>query len=324
MFPRLHALQDAVALLWRQAIEALQALLKLLLLLRRQFPELRIVAQRAFLLVGRQVLVVAKPVTSVGARFSRRGWGFCRILGCRLLSCVSLLTRFLPLFSAFSAALRERATRSLRASQNLRGQQNRACYGCNQHLPRHGAQSPHVVPLPSNSASSSSPAEHSAGCQYRPTRQNPRIDRCRCPAFANPRPRFRVPRLRSTGPPLAHRRRGLPSHSHARRTARCQLPLRAEEPPPWPSQDAATTQTNRVLARSPSLSVPAIEPGAAYQNTPMVPAPPTHPSAPWSGATLRIAPHKARTPASVLGSDLTPASIQRPSPASLSVVPRIS
>jgi hypothetical protein len=53
MLPSFHAIQDSLLLFWRQAIEVLQALLQLLLALRRKPPELRIVFQRSLLFLRR-------------------------------------------------------------------------------------------------------------------------------------------------------------------------------------------------------------------------------------------------------------------------------
>jgi hypothetical protein len=75
-------LQYALPLFWRQAVEPLKALLKLLLSLSGEFLKLRIAPQSAFLLLRRQVLVVAEPIAGVGTRLSRRSRRSSWILWC--------------------------------------------------------------------------------------------------------------------------------------------------------------------------------------------------------------------------------------------------
>jgi len=73
-------LQHALPLFWRQSVESLETLLKLLLSLRGEFLKLRIAPQGALLLLRGQVLVVAKPIAGVGTRLSRRSRRPRRIL----------------------------------------------------------------------------------------------------------------------------------------------------------------------------------------------------------------------------------------------------
>src|SRR6185369_4846411 len=66
-----HHLQRTLLLLWRHAVEVLQALLQLLLPLRRKILEVRIVFQ-LLLLFGRwQIAVSAQPISDMHCRTSR-------------------------------------------------------------------------------------------------------------------------------------------------------------------------------------------------------------------------------------------------------------
>jgi hypothetical protein len=65
-------LQYALPLFWRQSVEPLEALLKLLLSPRGELLELRIAPQSPFLLLRRQVLIVAKPIAGMRTRLSQR------------------------------------------------------------------------------------------------------------------------------------------------------------------------------------------------------------------------------------------------------------
>lgn len=67
MLPRLHAIEDALLLLWWQAGETLQLPYQCLLTLGREASELRIAQQRTLLLSRRYVLVMAKPIASVSS-----------------------------------------------------------------------------------------------------------------------------------------------------------------------------------------------------------------------------------------------------------------
>ena len=59
MLPSLHPVQDAILLLRREAIEALQTLAQLLLLIRLQVSELWIILQSLLLLILRNTLILA-------------------------------------------------------------------------------------------------------------------------------------------------------------------------------------------------------------------------------------------------------------------------
>src|SRR6266581_76786 len=65
VLPGFHPVQDAFLLFGGQTREVLQALQELRLPLRRELLKVRIVLQRLALLVGRKILVAAKPVSSV-------------------------------------------------------------------------------------------------------------------------------------------------------------------------------------------------------------------------------------------------------------------
>jgi hypothetical protein len=71
VLPGFHAAQHLLLPFRRQAVKALQALLKLLLSVRRKSPELGIILQRAPLLVRRQVAVTIQPLTCVVTFFGR-------------------------------------------------------------------------------------------------------------------------------------------------------------------------------------------------------------------------------------------------------------
>ena len=72
MFPGFHPIQHPLLLLRGETGEMLQSLPQLLLTLRRQTAECRIVAQGALLFSGRQILVPAQPVTSMSLPRVRR------------------------------------------------------------------------------------------------------------------------------------------------------------------------------------------------------------------------------------------------------------
>jgi hypothetical protein len=82
VLPGFHALQDAVLLLLREAAETQQPFPQDLLPGRRKVAELGIVVESFLLLIGRQVLVTAEPLSGVTG--------------------LRLLPRFLPLLASFS------------------------------------------------------------------------------------------------------------------------------------------------------------------------------------------------------------------------------
>ena len=93
VLPGFHAVQDAFLLLSGQAGKVLQSLLQTGLLLRREPAELRIRFESAALLHGRQITVLAQPVsgmaglvlrTRLTGRLPRTRWLLMRLLRVRL------------------------------------------------------------------------------------------------------------------------------------------------------------------------------------------------------------------------------------------------
>ena len=71
MFPCLHAPQHLLLAVGRHTVEPLQPLLQPLLTFRRKTPELRVVFQRAPLLIERLIAVLIQPL----ARMMSLCWG---------------------------------------------------------------------------------------------------------------------------------------------------------------------------------------------------------------------------------------------------------
>jgi hypothetical protein len=63
VLPSLHSPEHLLLPIWRHGIEALKALFKPLLTLRRKTPKLRIVLQRAPLLVRRETAIAVEPLS---------------------------------------------------------------------------------------------------------------------------------------------------------------------------------------------------------------------------------------------------------------------
>jgi hypothetical protein len=71
VLPGFHAPEDLLLPIWWHAIEVLQALFEFLLAIARQTPELRVILQRAFLLIKRLLAMLVQPLPRVMALCGR-------------------------------------------------------------------------------------------------------------------------------------------------------------------------------------------------------------------------------------------------------------
>jgi len=87
VLPGFHAIDNAVLLLRRQAVEVLQPPAQHLLSCGREMAELRIVFQRLLLLLGREIPVLLQPLPGVVLWF-RYGLGSCLMSLCNPAECL--------------------------------------------------------------------------------------------------------------------------------------------------------------------------------------------------------------------------------------------
>src|ERR1700690_3975390 len=143
VLPGFHAVEHALLLLRRQAGKMLQAVSQPCLLLRRQPAKLRIAFERAALLGGRQIFIVAEPVTGV-ARLVLRRKGSVGVagIGTCLFRTIFLKTFFLPKPVPLPFRIWGRMLRSRRLPLGERTGQQQRCQTA-----RNGYPAQHSLPL---------------------------------------------------------------------------------------------------------------------------------------------------------------------------------
>src|SRR5208337_3435027 len=161
---------DFLLLFGRPLVEVLQSLTQPLLLLRREFAELRIVLQRLLLLLGRQVPILAQPLA--GMRWL--GGLFSGVRGCLMM--LLLLLLLMLLCRAWDDAQQSNQQHN-RASQHRPGLQLHHCV----------LLSPRIPPILMDWLS------HPLAPVARRAGRNPNTARYSFPATASRQLRFLVP-----------------------------------------------------------------------------------------------------------------------------------